>query len=47
MVVVDLMEILKEADPEAPILIEYFGLVSEADSVEVQNGVVYIQGYSE
>lgn len=45
MIVADLMEVLKEADPEAPVLIDYFGLLSEADSVEVQNGLVYIQGY--
>lgn len=45
MIVADLMEVLKETNPEAPILIDYFGLLSEADSVEVQNGLVYIQGY--
>lgn len=45
MVVADLMAILKETDPEAPILIDYFGFISEADAVEVQNGIVYIQGY--
>lgn len=45
MVVVDLMDILKEANPEAPVLLNYCGLIFEADSVEVQNGLVYIQGY--
>lgn len=45
MVVADLMAILREANPEAPILIDYFGLLSEIDSVEVQNGLVHIQGY--
>lgn len=45
MVVADLMEILREANPEAPVLIDYFGFISETDSVEVQNGLVYIQGY--
>ena len=45
MVVVDLMEILKEANPEAPVLLDYCGFIFEADAVEVQNGRVYIQGY--
>lgn len=45
MVVVDLMEILKEANPEAPVLLDYCGIVFEADAVEVQNGKVCIQGY--
>ena len=47
MFVADLMEILKEADPEAPVLIDYFGFICETDSVEVQNGLVCIQGYCE
>lgn len=45
MVVVDLMEILKEVNPEAPVLLDYCGFIFEADAVEVQNGLVYIQGY--
>lgn len=45
MVVADLMEVLKEVNPGAPVLIDYFGLLSEANSVEVQNGLVFIQGY--
>lgn len=44
MVVVDLMEILKRANPEAPVLLDYCGIIFEADAVEVQNGLVYIQG---
>ena len=45
MVVEDLMEILREADPGAPIFLGYCGFIFEADSIEVQNGLVYIQGY--
>lgn len=45
MVVVDLMEILKEANPEAPVLLDCRGFILEADAIEVQNGLVYIQGY--
>lgn len=45
MVVADLMEILKEANSEAPVLLDYCGIIFEADSVEVQNGLVHIQGY--
>lgn len=45
MVVADLIEILSETNPGAPILLDYSGFMFEADSVEVQNGRVYIQGY--
>lgn len=45
MVVVDLMDILREANPESPILLSYGEFVFEADAVEVRNGIVYIQGY--
>ena len=45
MIVADLIEILSEANPGAPVLLDYSGFVFEADSVEVQNGKVYIQGY--
>lgn len=45
MVVADLMGILKEANPEAPVLLDYCGIIFEASAVEVQNGLVYIQGY--
>lgn len=45
MTVADLIEILDDTNPEAPVFLGYSGLVLEADSVEVQNGKVYIQGY--
>ena len=45
MVVADLIEILRDANPEAPVLLDYCGFLFEADAVEVQNGKVYIQGY--
>nr|DAV65849.1 MAG TPA: hypothetical protein [Caudoviricetes sp.] len=45
MVVEDPMEILRGANPEAPVLLDYCGFIFEADSIEVQNGLVYIQGY--
>ena len=45
MVVAELMEILKDTNPEAPILLDYCGFIFEADSVAVQNGQVCIQGY--
>lgn len=45
MVVADLLDILKDTNPEAPILLGYCGIIFEADAVEVQNGIVYIQGY--
>lgn len=43
--VADLIEILDDTNPEAPILLDCLGFVLEADAVEVQNGKVYIQGY--
>jgi hypothetical protein len=45
MTVADLMEILNDTNPEAPIFLDYSGLIFEADAVEVRNGEVYIQGY--
>lgn len=45
MTVADLIEILDGTNPEAPVLLCYLGLILEADSVEVQNGKAYIQGY--
>lgn len=45
MVVAELMGILRDANPEAPVLLDYCGFVFEADSAEVQNGRVCIQGY--
>ncbi len=44
MVVADLIEILQDASPEAPVFMDYCGLIFEADAVAVQNGKVYIQG---
>ena len=45
MIVADLMEILKDANPEAPVLLDHCGVILEADSIEVQNGRICIQGY--
>lgn len=45
MVVADLIEILRDANPGAPVLLGYCGFIFEAEAVEVQNGKVYIQGY--
>lgn len=45
MVVADLIEILRGANLEASVLLDYCGFIFEADAVEVQNGKVYIQGY--
>lgn len=45
MVDADLIEILQDANSEAPVLLGYRRFMSEADAVEVQNGKVYIQGY--
>lgn len=45
MIAADLIEMLRGANPEAPVLLEYHGFVFEADAVEVQNGLVHIQGY--
>lgn len=45
MVVADLMEILRDANPEAPVFLDYCEFIFEADSVVVQNGQVHIQGY--
>lgn len=45
MVVADLIGILEEANPEAPVFLDYCGFIFESDAVEVQNGLVYIQGY--
>ena len=44
MIVADLIEILEDTNPQAPVLLEYCGTVFEADCVEVQNGQVRIQG---
>lgn len=45
MIVMDLLEILKDTNPEAPVFLDYCGILFEADAVEVQNGKVYIQRY--
>lgn len=44
MTVADLIEILNDTNPKAPVFLDYCGFIFEADSVEVQNGKVYIQG---
>lgn len=36
MVVADLIEILLDANPEAPILLDHCGFISEADAVDIQ-----------
>lgn len=45
MIVADLIEILQDANPEAPVFLDYCGFISETDAVGIQNGEVYIQGY--
>lgn len=45
MTVADLIEILNDTNPEAPVFLDYCGSVFEADSIEVRNGRVCIQGY--
>lgn len=45
MTVAELTDMLKEANPEAQITLDYNGFLFDADSVEVFNGRVYIQGY--
>lgn len=45
MIVADLIEILRDANPEAPVFLGYCEAIFEADAVEVLNGKVYIQGY--
>lgn len=47
MIVADFIEILRDANPEAPVFLDYCGFVFEPDAIEVQNGKVYIQGYCE
>lgn len=47
MIVAELIGILKDANPEAPVFLAYFDFTFEADSALVQNGQVHIQGYSE
>lgn len=45
MMVAELIDILKDTNPEAPVTLGYNGFLFDADSVEVLNGRVYIQGY--
>jgi len=45
MIVIDLIEFLKDVNPVAPVYLDCCGLVSEAVSIEAQNGRVCIQGY--
>lgn len=45
MIVADFMEVLKDTNPEAPVFLDYCGFLLEANSIEVQNGQVHIQGY--
>lgn len=47
MTTADLMEILRHANPEAPVFMDYCGLIFEADSVMIQNGQVHIQRYED
>lgn len=47
MIVAELMGILEDANPEAPVFLGYCELVFEADSASVQNGQVHIQGYED
>lgn len=45
MTVAELMGILKDSNPEALVTLGYNGFLFDADSVEVFNGRVYIEGY--
>lgn len=45
MTVAELIDILEYANPEAPVILDYNGFLFDADSVEIQNGRVCIQGY--
>ena len=45
MVVAEFVGILKDSNPEAPVLLDYCGFIFEACSVEAQNGQVHTQGY--
>lgn len=45
MTVMELIDMLKEANPEALVTLEYSGFLFDPDSVEVFNNRVYIQGY--
>lgn len=45
MTTADLVGFLKDVNPVAPACLEYCGFVFDADSAEVFNGRVYIQGY--
>lgn len=45
MTVADLIEILQDANPEAPVFLSYYGATSDVSAVEIQNGKVYVQGY--
>lgn len=45
MTVAELIDMLKEANPEAPVTLGYNEFLFDADAVEVFNGLVYIRGY--
>lgn len=45
MTVAELIDMLKDANPKASVILGYNGFLFDADSVEVLNGRVYIQGY--
>ena len=41
----DLVELLRDVNPAAPVFLDYCGFIFDANAVEVQNGRVCIQGY--
>ena len=45
MTVKELIDMPKDANPEAPITLGYNGFLFDADSIEVFSSRVYIQGY--
>lgn len=45
MTVAELIDMLKDVNPKAPVTLGYNGFLFDANSVEVFNGRVYIQGY--
>lgn len=45
MTAAELIDMLKDTNLEAPVTPGYNGFLFDADSVEVFNGRVYIQGY--
>lgn len=45
MTAAELIDMLKDTNPEAPVTLDYNGFLLDANSVEVLNGRVYIAGY--